>query len=168
MLVETTPVEDERGFFARYFCAEEFAAHGIDPAVAQCSISFNKSAFTLRGMHFQTAPHAEQKFIRCTAGAIFDVVVDIRRGSPSFGKWFGAELTAANRRALLAPRGTAHGFLTLQENCEVFYMISTPFAAGAGAGLRWDDPAIGIRWPAPPAVISPRDAAWPAFGDCVS
>ena len=128
-VVETTPHSDERGFFARTFCGDEFAERGLNPTIAQCSLSFNTRAHTLRGMHFQAAPHEEEKLIRCTAGAIFDVLVDIRPESGTYGKWFGAELTAANRRALFAPKGTAHGFLTLADETEVLYMISIPFAA---------------------------------------
>jgi len=164
-VVEISPQTDERGFFARTFCGDEFAAHGLNPAVAQCSISFNAKARTLRGMHFQAAPHAEDKLIRCTSGAIFDVLVDIRPESPSYGKWFGTELNATNRRALFAPKGTAHGFLTLADATEVFYMISTPFAAGFGRGFRWDDPEIGIEWLARPEVISERDAAYPLLSE---
>jgi len=164
-VVETTPQADERGFFARTFCGDEFAKHGLNPAVAQCSISFNTRAHTLRGMHFQAAPHEEDKLIRCTAGAIFDVLVDIRPQSASYGKWFGTELTAANHRALFAPKGMAHGFLTLADATEILYMISVPFAAGFGRGFRWDDPAIGIKWPARPAVISERDAGYPTLAD---
>ncbi len=167
-VVDATRQSDERGFFARSFCGNEFAALGLDASVAQCSISFNAKAHTLRGMHFQAAPHEEQKLIRCTAGAIFDVLVDIRPDSPTYGKWFGTELTAANRRALVAPKGTAHGFLTLADETEIFYMISVPFAAGFGHGFRWDDPAVGIEWPAHPAVISDRDASYPTLAEIVS
>ncbi len=164
-VVEISPQTDERGFFARTFCGDEFAAHGLNPAVAQCSISFNAKARTLRGMHFQAAPHEEDKLIRCTSGAIFDVLVDIRRDSPSYGKWFGTELSSANRRALFAPKGTAHGFLTLEDAAEVFYMISVPFAAGFGRGFRWDDSEIGIEWPAQPEVMSERDASYPPLSE---
>lgn len=164
-VVEAVPQTDERGFFARSFCTEEFAAHGLNPAITQCSISFNAHAHTLRGMHFQAAPHEEEKIIRCTSGAIFDVLVDIRPDSATFGQWFGTELTAANRRALFAPKGTAHGFLTLTEGTEIFYMISVPYASGSGRGFRWDDPAINIAWPARPAVISERDANLPALAE---
>ncbi len=167
-IVEAEPQSDARGFFARTFCGEEFAGHGLNFSPVQCSISFNARAHTLRGMHFQATPHAEQKLIRCTAGAIFDVLVDIRPDSASYGKWFGAELNPANRRALFAPKGTAHGFLTLADETEVFYMISVPFAAGSGRGFRWDDPAIGIEWPASPAVISERDAGFPPLAELFS
>ncbi len=167
-IVEPAPQSDERGFFARTFCADEFASQGLNPLLAQCSISFNARAHTLRGMHFQAAPHEEDKLIRCTAGAIFDVLVDIRRDSPTFGKWFGTELNPANRRALYAPKGTAHGFLTLAAATEILYMISVPFAAGFGRGFAWNDPAVGIEWPARPAVISERDAAYPALAALVS
>jgi dTDP-4-dehydrorhamnose 3,5-epimerase len=160
-VLDIEPLGDERGFFARTFCASELAAHGLNPAISQCSVSVNTRKGTLRGMHFQAAPHEEDKLVRCTAGAIFDAIVDIRSGSPTFGQWFGVELSAANRRALFVPKGFAHGFLTLADATEVFYQISVPFAAGFGRGFRWDDPEVGIAWPGVPQVISDRDAAYP-------
>lgn len=162
-VLDIEPLADDRGFFARTFCTAELAAHGMNGAVAQCSVSFNARAGTLRGMHFQAAPHEEDKLVRCTAGAIFDVLVDIRDGSPTFGQWYGAELSAANRRALYIPKGFAHGFLTLADATEVLYQISVPFAPGFGRGFRWDDPEVGIAWPAAPAVMSERDATYPTL-----
>ena len=153
--------EDERGFFARSFCSEEFAAHGLVGEMSQSSVSFNTKRGTLRGLHFQIEPHAEAKLVRCTAGAIFDVVVDVRNDSATCHAWFGAELTANNRRAMYVPKGFAHGFVTLVDDTEVLYMISVPYAAGFGRGLRWNDPALGIEWPIEPTVISPRDASYP-------
>jgi dTDP-4-dehydrorhamnose 3,5-epimerase len=154
---------DERGAFARTYCAEEFSTHGLDPQVAQCSVSFNPTAGTLRGMHYQVEPYAEVKLVRCTRGAIYDVVVDLRPESPTYCRWVGAELTADNRRSLYVPRGLAHGFLTLVEQSEVFYQISVPYQPGAGAGVRWDDPTFGIAWPFTPRLMSERDATYPAY-----
>jgi dTDP-4-dehydrorhamnose 3,5-epimerase len=159
-IVDIEATRDERGLFARTFCAEEFRAYGLSAAELQCSVSYNLNKGTLRGMHYQAAPHEEDKLIRCTAGAVFDVIVDIRTGSPSYGRWFGTELTAANRRGLLAPKGFAHGFLTLADASEVLYMISTPYAPDFARGFRWDDPSIAIAWPMKPVVISARDAAY--------
>ena len=164
-VIDQEPFSDERGFFARSFCRGEFAEHGLNPEIDQCSVSFNVARGTLRGMHYQIAPAEEDKLVRCTAGAIFDAVVDIRRASPSFGRWFGIELSAANRRQLYIPRGFAHGFLTLAEQTEVFYQISVPFVPAAARGLRWNDPAVGVAWPFAPSVISPRDAALPVLAD---
>jgi dTDP-4-dehydrorhamnose 3,5-epimerase len=159
-IVDIDPTTDERGFFARTFCAEEFAQYGFDAATLECSASFNAGKGTLRGMHYQAPPHAEDKLVRCTAGAIFDVIVDIRSGSPSYGKWFGAELTASNRRALFAPKGFAHGFISLADATEVLYMISARHAPEAACGFLWSDPKVGIEWPMRPVVISARDAAY--------
>jgi dTDP-4-dehydrorhamnose 3,5-epimerase len=163
-VVDIAPAVDERGFFARSFCAEEFIAHGLVGEMRQCSLSFNARKGTLRGLHFQSAPHEEEKLVRCTAGQVFDVIVDLRPDSPTRHHWFGVELTAANRRALYIPKGFAHGFMSLTDETEVFYMISTAYAPGAGAGLRWSDPALAIQWPLRPTVISPRDAAFPLLG----
>lgn len=156
-LVDMVRREDERGFFARSFCAEEFAAHGLAEHMSQCSVSFNAKRGTLRGLHFQASPHDEEKLVRCTGGAMFDVIVDLRTDSPTHRGWFGVELTAANRRALYVPKGFAHGFMSLADDTEVYYMISVPYAAGFARGLRWNDPALGIRWPMEPVVISERD-----------
>jgi dTDP-4-dehydrorhamnose 3,5-epimerase len=154
-------LSDERGFFARSYCAEEFAARGLGPELRQCSVSYNARRGTLRGMHYQCAPHEEHKLVRCTAGAIFDVIIDIRGSSPTYGRWFGEQLTADNRRSLFIPPGFAHGFVTLSDHAEVYYMISVAHAPQSSRGLRWNDPAFAIDWPLPPAVISARDAAYP-------
>jgi dTDP-4-dehydrorhamnose 3,5-epimerase len=160
-LVDLERLTDERGFFARSYCAEEFAARGLGPELRQCSVSYNAHKGTLRGMHYQSAPHEEHKLVRCTAGAIFDVIVDVRTTSPTYRHWFGAELTAGNRRSLFIPPGFAHGFVSLTDHTEVYYMISVAYAPQASRGFRWNDPAFAIEWPLPPAVISARDAAYP-------
>jgi dTDP-4-dehydrorhamnose 3,5-epimerase len=160
-IIDMTRSEDERGFFARSFCVEEFAAHGLVGGMSQCSVSFNARKGTLRGLHYQAAPHDEDKLVRCTAGAIFDVIVDVRAESPTYRQWFGTELTAANHRALYIPKGFAHGFISLADATEVFYMISVPYVAEFARGLRWNDPAFGIRWPIAPEVLSTRDAEYP-------
>jgi dTDP-4-dehydrorhamnose 3,5-epimerase len=160
-LVDLAPVSDARGFFARSYDPEEFAARGLGPPLSQCSVSYNVRKATLRGMHYQVAPHQEHKLVRCTAGAIFDVIVDLRPASSHYRRWFGTELNAQNRRALFIPPGFAHGFITLIEHSEVFYMISTAHSAAHGRGVRWDDPAFGIEWPLRPSVIATRDAEYP-------
>lgn len=160
-LVDLEPLADERGFFARSFSADEFAARGLSVGWRQCSVSFNARKGTLRGLHCQDAPHEEHKLVRCTAGAIFDVIVDIRPHSLRYRHWFGAELTAQNRRSLFVPPGYAHGFVTLSDDAEVYYMISAPHAPEHARGFRWNDPAFGIQWPLAPSVISSRDAGFP-------
>jgi dTDP-4-dehydrorhamnose 3,5-epimerase len=160
-VIDLQRLDDERGFFARSFCAEEFAAHGLVATTNQCSVSFNAKKGTLRGLHFQGTPHEEEKLVRCTAGAIFDVIVDLRPDSATYRGWHGVELTATNRRALYVPKGFAHGFLTLSDDAEVLYMISIAYAPGFARGIRWNDPAVGIEWPAMPKVLSDRDAGYP-------
>jgi dTDP-4-dehydrorhamnose 3,5-epimerase len=160
-LIDLAPIADERGFFARAYCDEEFAARGLETEFRQCSVSYNTRKGTLRGLHYQGPPHEEQKLVRCTAGAIFDVIVDIRPQSPHYRRWFGTHLTAQNRRSLFIPPGFAHGFVTLSDEAEVYYMISVPQAPQYAQGFRWNDPAFSIQWPLQPSVISPRDAAYP-------
>jgi dTDP-4-dehydrorhamnose 3,5-epimerase len=160
-LIEPEPIGDERGFFARTFCRDEFTAHGLNPCVAQANVSFSARKGTLRGMHYQQAPHQEAKLIRCTRGAIFDVVVDLRPDSPSHRAWFGVELTDANRAMLYVPEYCAHGFLTLTDAAEVAYQMSAPYVAEAARGVRWDDPAFGISWPGEVVVINHRDRGYP-------
>jgi dTDP-4-dehydrorhamnose 3,5-epimerase len=162
--VEMDRLEDGRGFFARSYCAEEFAARGMPAAMPQSSVSFNTRRGTLRGLHYQAEPHTEDKVVRCTAGAIYDVIVDLRHGSPTARRWFGVELSAANHRSLFVPKGFAHGFMTLREDTEVLYMISVPYVPGFERGIRWNDPAVGIAWPSAPSVVSARDAAYPLLG----
>ncbi len=161
--VDLEPHRDERGFFARSFCRDEFAARGLSPVVAQCNVSWNARAGTLRGMHYQLAPSAEAKLVRCTAGAIWDAIVDLRPDSPTFRRWTARELSAEDRGALYVPEGFAHGFLTLRDETEVFYQMSASYAPARARGFRWDDPAIGIAWPAAPAVISEADRALGCF-----
>ena len=162
-VIKPERLEDERGFFARTWDRDEFSRRGLDGRTVQCSISFNRTRGTLRGLHYQAAPHEESKLVRCTAGAIFDVAVDLRPGSPSFGDWAGAELSAENRVALYVPKGCAHGFLTLDDSSEVYYQMSELYVPEAARGVRWDDPAFGIAWPGEVAVINDRDRAYPDF-----
>jgi dTDP-4-dehydrorhamnose 3,5-epimerase len=160
-LIDLAPLSDERGFFARAYCREEFAEKGLDVEFSQCSISYNAHKGTLRGLHRQRAPHEEHKLVRCTAGAVFDVIVDVRPHSAHYRRWFGAELTAQNRRSLFIPPGFAHGFITLSDDAEVYYMISVPHAPDHAEGYRWSDPAFGIEWPLAPSLMSARDAGHP-------
>ena len=162
-LVAPELAEDSRGFFARTWCECEFGARGLADRWAQCSISFNKQRGTLRGLHYQRPPHAEAKLVRCTVGAIYDVVLDLRRDSPTFLKHVGVELNASNRVMMYVPEGCAHGFQTLQDGTEVFYQISTSYAPEHAAGVRWDDPAFGISWPYPDPTVSDRDRSYPDF-----
>jgi dTDP-4-dehydrorhamnose 3,5-epimerase len=159
-LIELDLVRDERGFFARTWCAEEFQQLGLKSKLAQCSISSNKSRGTLRGMHFQAEPYAETKLIRCSSGAIYDVIVDLRPHSPTYCKWFAAELTSANHKMLYVPEGFAHGFQTLVDNTELFYQISETYQAEYARGVRWNDPIFGIEWPISNPIISARDSAY--------
>lgn len=163
VLVEPERLADERGFFARTFCAREFAAHGLAARLVQCSLSFNPRRGTLRGMHYQEAPHGEAKLVRCTRGRIHDVALDLRRDSPAFKRHVAVELSAENRLALHLPPGVAHGFLTLEDGCEVAYQMSEPFDPAAGRGVRFDDPAFAIAWPAAVAIVSDRDRTYPDF-----
>ena len=162
-LVELNRLGDDRGFFARTWCREEFENRGITVDLRQANMSFSAKAGTLRGMHFQYGEDAEMKLVRCVRGAIFDVVLDLRKGSPTFGRWEGVELTAENRRMLVVPEGCAHGFQTLVGDSEVFYLVSAAYAPESEGGVRWDDPAFGIKWPLPVSEISAKDAAHPDF-----
>jgi len=157
-------LEDERGFFARTWDHDEFAIHGISSQLLQCSISFNRTRGTLRGLHYQAAPYEEGKLVRCTSGAIFDVALDLRPDSPTFKAWVGVELSADNRLALFIPEGCAHGFLTLADAAEVHYQMTAYYVPEAGRGVRWDDPAFGIAWPEEVSVINDRDRSYPDFG----
>jgi dTDP-4-dehydrorhamnose 3,5-epimerase len=154
---------DGRGFFARTWCRDKFEKAGLDSHVAQCSISFNASKGTLRGMHYQADPFRETKLVRCTMGAIYDVVLDLRAASSTFKEWIGITLTAENRRMIYVPQGCAHGFLTLEDNSEVSYQISEFYHSEAACGVRWNDPAFGIEWPGKVEVISERDRTHPDF-----
>jgi dTDP-4-dehydrorhamnose 3,5-epimerase len=154
---------DDRGFFARSFCQKEFEQHGLRPLVAQCNCSYNLRKGTLRGMHYQLPPAAETKLVRCTRGAVFDVIVDLRPESPTYLEWVGAHLTEGNRRQLYVPEMFAHGFLTLTDGAEVVYQVGEFYTPGYERGIRYDDPALDIRWPIPVEVISPKDESWPAY-----
>ena len=176
MIFEETPIPDvwvvalerhvdERGFFARTWDKNEFAERGLNANLVQCSVSYNTLRGTLRGLHYQAAPHAEAKLVRCTAGAVYDVAVDLRADSPAFKRWFGVELSAENRRALYIGEGCAHGFLTLTNGAEVFYQMSEFWAPDAARGVRFDDPAFGIVWPDEIVVVNERDRAYPDFED---
>jgi dTDP-4-dehydrorhamnose 3,5-epimerase len=162
-LIEPERLEDERGFFARIWDPHEFTERGLNPGLAQCSISYNHARGTLRGLHYQAAPHEEAKLVRCTAGAIFDVAVDLRPNSSSFRGWFGVELSAENRLALYVTEGCAHGFLTLADDSEVHYQISQGYEPDAARGVRWNDPAFAIKWPGEVVVINERDRCYPDF-----
>lgn len=156
---------DERGFFARTFCRQDFATRGLDPEVAQCSVSFNHKRGTVRGLHFQTAPHEEVKLVRVTRGALWDVIVDLRPDSPTFKNHFAVVLSAEAGNQLYIPKGIAHGFQTLEDGTEVFYQISVPYAPESARGYRWDDPAFAIPWPEPVTVMSEKDRDLPFFGE---
>ena len=161
--IRTERREDERGFFARTWCRNEFQQHGLNPNLVQCSVSFNTRRGTLRGMHYQVVPHAEAKLVRCTQGAIYDVVLDLRADSPTYGNWVAAVLTSDEHNMMYVPDGCAHGFLTLEDRTEVFYQMSEFYRPDAARGLRWNDPSFRIEWPAEVVVISERDRSYPDF-----
>lgn len=163
--VELEPRGDARGFFARLFCADEFAAHGLATAWVQCNTSFTAEQGTLRGLHFQRPPMAETKLLRCIRGAIFDVIVDLRAGSPTFGRWHGERLDDQNRRMICVPEGFAHGFQTLTPDVEMLYFHSAPYSAGHEGGVRWDDGTVAVDWPLAVAEMSARDAAFPTLDE---
>jgi len=154
---------DQRGFFARTHCRNEFESHGLKPQVLQCNVSFNRQKGTLRGMHFQAAPFGEAKLVRCTSGSIYDVIIDLRSSSPTFKQYFDVVLSAENRKMLYIPEEFAHGFQTLEDNTEVFYQMSQVFSAPHARGVRWDDPAFGVEWPQGERIIIERDRNYPDF-----
>jgi dTDP-4-dehydrorhamnose 3,5-epimerase len=162
-VVELERREDARGYFARTWCRREFEAAGLDAAVAQCSLSHNLRRGTLRGLHWQAEPHAEVKLVRCSAGAIWDVIIDLRPESPTYLRHLGVDLTAVNGRALYIPKGFAHGFVTLTDATEVIYQMSEYYEPAAARGARWNDPAFGIEWPVSDPILHPRDAGYPDF-----
>jgi dTDP-4-dehydrorhamnose 3,5-epimerase len=163
-VISLEPHHDQRGWFARTFCREELAEHGIEMEVAQANTSYNERAGTLRGMHYQAAPHAEQKLVWCDSGAVFDVTVDVRDGSVTRGDWFATELSAENKRTLYVPEGFAHGYQTLTDGAEVSYLVSHRYTPEAERGVRWDDPSIGIEWPdVAERIISDRDRSLPGL-----
>lgn len=162
-VIDIQKYEDERGFFGRAYCKKEFSQHSLAQHMVQTNVSHSKFRGTLRGLHYQTQPHQEAKLMRCTRGAIFDVIVDVRPDSPTYLQWMGVELTAKNYRMLYAPEGCAHGFLTLRDNTEVMYQVSAFYAPNHERGIRYDDPAIGVEWPIGVEVISNKDREWPDF-----
>jgi dTDP-4-dehydrorhamnose 3,5-epimerase len=162
-VVDLEPRGNERGFFARTFCEREFEAHGLPTRFPQCNLSRNKHKGTLRGMHYNAAPHGESKLVRCNSGAIYDVIVDLRPGSPTRFEWIGVELSAETGRALFVPEGFAHGFVTLADDTDVHYHMGRFYEGAAARGFRWNDPRFGVRWPLAPAVLSERDASYPDF-----
>ena len=162
--IDIEPRTDARGFFARAWCQNEFKAHGLSTDLVQANLSFNPARGTLRGLHYQVAPYEEAKLVRCIRGAIYDVIVDLRRESPTYLQWYGVELTTDTRRALYVPAGCAHGFQTIQEDTEVFYQVTQAYTPEAERGVRWDDAAFGIIWPKTDTRnISPKDQSWPPF-----
>ena len=161
--VDIDRLKDERGFFGRAFCRQEFEEIGLDSEVCQANISYNESAGTLRGMHYQKSPYQESKFIRCIRGSIYDVVIDLRKNSPTYCHSFGIELNDENRTALFVPEDFAHGFVTLTDDTEVIYMVSQSYVPNAEEGIRWDDPFFAIDWPINPSLVSSKDAQWPDF-----
>lgn len=162
-LIDLQPIADERGFFARTWCTQEFAEHGLDAHLVQCNLSLNRQRGTLRGMHYQQAPYAETKVVRCIRGALYDVIIDLRPESPTYLQWLGVTLSAENRTMLYVPKGFAHGFQTLADNTEVFYQMSDFYAPAYAGGLRWNDPHFNIRWPLKVSVISAKDQSYADF-----
>ena len=162
-LIEIEKRGDDRGFFARFFCGKEFGAAGLATRFVQVNNSLSAKKGTLRGLHYQLAPAAEVKVVRCVRGALFDAIIDIRPGSPTFGKWYGAELNAENRLMMYVPRGFAHAILTLADNTEVLYLVSDFYSPENERGVRWNDSRFNVVWPITPGEISPKDAAWPDF-----
>ena len=163
-IIESEFLEDDRGFFARTWCRREFEAHGLNPRLLQCNISFNRRRGTLRGMHYQIEPHAEAKVVRCTMGGIYDVILDLRPDSATFKQWLAVELTAKNRRLLFIPVGLAHGFQTLVDQTEVFYQMFEFYHPECARGVRYDDPAFAIGWPLPVRIVSDKDMVYPLWG----
>lgn len=161
--VELKRIEDARGFFARAWCRQEFTEHGLNPDLKQMNVAFSHRRGTLRGMHFQESPHAEAKLVRCTRGALYDVIIDLRPASPTFRRWLGVELTADNRQMLYVPEGCAHGYQTLADETEMYYQTTEFYAPRAARGVRYNDPAFAVKWPLPVAVISEADQQWPDF-----
>jgi len=164
-IVELEKLSDDRGFFARSWCEKEFEARGLNSRVVQTNVSFNRKKATLRGLHYQIAPHQESKLIRCTRGAIYDVIIDLRPASPTYKQWMGVELTADNYRLFFVPEDFAHGFITLADNTEITYQVSQLYTPGSEKGIRFDDPAFNIQWPLEVKVISDKDRTWPDFED---
>ncbi len=160
-IIEPELIKDERGFFARAFCRNEFISKGLNPDMVQCNISLNHKKGTLRGMHYQVQPYSEIKLVRCTSGSVYDVIIDFRPDSKTFKQWVGTELSASNHKMFYVPEGFAHGYQTLEDNTEVFYQVSSFYHPEAESGLRWNDPAFGIKWPIPVTTVSTKDASHP-------
>lgn len=160
-VIDVEPFEDERGFFGRMWCRSELEQHGLNPRVEQANVGYSKKRGTLRGLHYQAAPHKEAKYIKCTRGSVYDVAVDLRSNSPSFCRWFGTELSDRNRTMLYVPEGCAHGYISLTDEAEILYLTSAAYAHDAAGGVRWDDPVFGIEWPIEPEVVSVQDKTWP-------
>src|SRR5687768_12904864 len=160
-IIDVSEIHDDRGLFAMTWLPGEFTKRGLDPSLAQCNLAFSHKRGTLRGMHFQTAPHEQVKIIRCTRGALLDVIVDLRSDSPAYRQWEAVELSADNRRMFYMPKGIAHGYITLVDDTEAYYHASAPWVPAAESGVRWDDPALNIQWPMAPAVVSDKDRQWP-------
>lgn len=159
-IIDLNKIEDDRGFFARTFCTQELEDHNLIPEVKQANMSWNEKSGTMRGMHYQVDPYQETKLVRCVRGALYDVIIDLRADSPTYGEWIGVELTADNRRALFVPRDFAHGFVTLEDNTDAFYMVSQSYVPNAESGIRWNDPKFAIDWPIQPSLVSDKDANW--------
>jgi len=164
-VIRLKQLEDERGFFARSYCQKEFEDHGLTARILQANVSYNKKRGTLRGMHYQISPYEETKLVRCTRGAIYDVIIDLRKDSPTYKQWFGIELNSENHTMLFVPESFGHGFQTLADHTEVTYMVSQFYTPGSERGIRWNDPAFGIQWPANVQVISSKDANWDDYQD---
>jgi dTDP-4-dehydrorhamnose 3,5-epimerase len=165
-IIDIEPIEDSRGFFARAWATDEFAEQGLNSSLVHVNLAYNHRSGTLRGMHYQVAPYEEAKFIRCTRGAIYDIIIDLRRDSPTYKKWTGVELTAENRRAFYVPEGFAHGYQTLVDDTETFYLVSQHYSPESERGVRWDDPTFAIEWPKSDSrVISDKDRSWPDYAD---
>jgi len=162
-VIEPERIEDERGFFARSWCQKEFEAHGLNPLIVQCNISYNKKKGTLRGMHYQAAPYQEDKIVSCISGAIYDVIIDLRRDSATYCQWFAVELSGDNYRMLYVPVGLAHGFQSLEDNTVVFYQMSEFYHTECARGVKWDDPAFGVKWPVKDNIISEKDCKFSDF-----
>lgn len=162
-LIDLDPHHDDRGFFARAWCSEKAVARGLNPVCSQCSLSFNRLRGTLRGMHWQSSPHAEAKWIRCVQGAAWDVALDLRPDSPAYGTWIGTTLNARNRRMIYIPEGVAHGFQTLEDDTELFYQMSAPYVSSHACGARWNDPSFGIKWPLGNPILSAKDRGYKDF-----
>ncbi len=163
-VIELEKIEDSRGFFARAWCQKEFEKHGLNPRLVQCNLSYNRQKGTLRGMHYQVEPHKESKLVRCIRGAIYDVIIDLRPASSTYGRWVGVELSAENRKMLYVPEGFAHGFQTLEDDTEAFYQVSEFYSPALERGVRWNDPSFRVEWPAvEKRIISDKDRSWPDY-----